>query len=86
MHRGKKKTQHPFVIAIASDITAGRTINPILAGYWTSTGLWEKLGINAIDAEQLPWQMYEDIQTIMTLEARDQEAQIKKAQKQQQRR
>lgn len=82
MVRGRRQTAIPFVVALASDIRLGRTTNPILGGYWMSCMMWDKLGISLKDEGTLPWQMVDDIKTMIMLETREEEARRKKAEQQ----
>ncbi len=76
---GAKLRQLLFETHLALDIRNGRTKNPILANYWLACGIWDKLGINVFEFEALPWQMGEDICTMLALENKNAEYEHRKA-------
>lgn len=47
--------------------------------------MWEKLGLTIFDVERMPWQMVEDIETMMQAEAKEEEAKLKRQQSKRQR-
>jgi len=79
---GAKLRPSRFETHLKFDIRKGYTTNPILANFWMSAARWERLGLNEFHYEAMPWQMSEDIDTILLLEAQEREVAQRRAEQQ----